>query len=153
MIVRYNYREIAIYVHICIYLSHRLIFELSTAFARANTMPEIAEVERARTILEQILKDQTIIDVEAVLHSSLSQLMAKFDDAIVFKDTTAKDFTASVKGKKVVGAKRWGKYFWFGQPFEDILTVGYKWSPLRIPCCISVTYHSPPFLKVGPLRM
>lgn len=30
-------------------------------------MPEIAEVERARTILEQILKDQTIIDVESVL--------------------------------------------------------------------------------------
>lgn len=29
-------------------------------------MPEIAEVERARTILEQILKDQTLIDVEAV---------------------------------------------------------------------------------------
>jgi len=29
-------------------------------------MPEIAEVERARTILEQILKDQTIVDVEAV---------------------------------------------------------------------------------------
>ena len=31
-----------------------------------STMPEIAEVERARTILEQILKDQTIIDVESV---------------------------------------------------------------------------------------
>jgi formamidopyrimidine-DNA glycosylase len=29
-------------------------------------MPEIAEVERARTILDQILKDQSIIDVEAV---------------------------------------------------------------------------------------
>jgi formamidopyrimidine-DNA glycosylase len=29
-------------------------------------MPEIAEVERARTILDQVLKDQTIIDVEAV---------------------------------------------------------------------------------------
>jgi formamidopyrimidine-DNA glycosylase len=29
-------------------------------------MPEIAEVERARTILDQILKDQTVIDVEAV---------------------------------------------------------------------------------------
>jgi hypothetical protein len=32
----------------------------------ASTMPEIAEVERARTILEQILKDQTIVDVESV---------------------------------------------------------------------------------------
>ena len=32
----------------------------------ASTMPEIAEVERARTILEQILKDQTIIDIESV---------------------------------------------------------------------------------------
>jgi hypothetical protein len=31
-----------------------------------SAMPEIAEVERARTILEQILKNQTIIDVEAV---------------------------------------------------------------------------------------
>jgi len=30
-------------------------------------MPEIAEVERARTILEQILKNQTILDVEAVV--------------------------------------------------------------------------------------
>jgi formamidopyrimidine-DNA glycosylase len=30
------------------------------------TMPEIAEVERARTILEQILKDQTLVDVESV---------------------------------------------------------------------------------------
>ena len=39
-------------------------------------MPEIAEVERARTILEQILKDQTIIDVEAVPHLPLSKLMA-----------------------------------------------------------------------------
>jgi len=29
-------------------------------------MPEIAEVERARTILEQILKDQTLLDVVAV---------------------------------------------------------------------------------------
>jgi formamidopyrimidine-DNA glycosylase len=29
-------------------------------------MPEIAEVERARTILDQVLKDQTVIDVEAV---------------------------------------------------------------------------------------
>jgi len=37
-------------------------------------MPEIAEVERARTILEQILKDQTIIDVEAVPYLRLSKL-------------------------------------------------------------------------------
>jgi len=29
-------------------------------------MPEIAEVERARTILDQILVGQTIIDVESV---------------------------------------------------------------------------------------
>jgi len=29
-------------------------------------MPEIAEVERARTILEQILKNQKILDVETV---------------------------------------------------------------------------------------
>ncbi len=36
----------------------------------------------------------------------------KYDDPIVFKDTTAKDFATSLKGKKVVGAKRWGKYFW-----------------------------------------
>ena len=41
----------------------------------SNTMPEIAEVERARTILEQILKDQTIIDVEAVPHLRLFKLM------------------------------------------------------------------------------
>jgi formamidopyrimidine-DNA glycosylase len=34
-------------------------------------MPEIAEVERARTILDQILKDQTIIDVEAVQLESI----------------------------------------------------------------------------------
>jgi len=33
---------------------------------RVTTMPEIAEVERARTILDQILVGQTIIDVEAV---------------------------------------------------------------------------------------
>ena len=32
----------------------------------ASQMPEIAEVERARTILEQILKDQTLLDVVAV---------------------------------------------------------------------------------------
>ena len=32
----------------------------------ASTMPEIAEVERARTILDQILVGQTIIDVESV---------------------------------------------------------------------------------------
>jgi hypothetical protein len=38
----------------------------------ASTMPEIAEVERARTILEQILKDQTIIDVEAVYRLCVS---------------------------------------------------------------------------------
>jgi hypothetical protein len=31
-----------------------------------STMPEIAEVERARTILDQILVNQTIIDVESV---------------------------------------------------------------------------------------
>ena len=37
----------------------------------------------------------------------------KFDDPIVFKETTAKDFATSLKGKKVVGAKRWGKYFWY----------------------------------------
>jgi formamidopyrimidine-DNA glycosylase len=30
-------------------------------------MPEIAEVERARAILEQILKGQNIVDVESVL--------------------------------------------------------------------------------------
>jgi formamidopyrimidine-DNA glycosylase len=42
----------------------------------------------------------------------LSLLMPQFDDAIVFKDTTAKEFVTAVKGKKVVGAKRWGKYFW-----------------------------------------
>lgn len=35
-------------------------------------MPEIAEVERARTILEQILKNQTIIDVEAVCRLCVS---------------------------------------------------------------------------------
>src|SRR5271170_2932398 len=48
-------------------------------------MPEIAEVERARTILEQILKDQTIIDVESVITllnhladpSSMTQLSSK----------------------------------------------------------------------------
>jgi hypothetical protein len=37
----------------------------------ASTMPEIAEVERARTILEQILKNQTIIDVESVCASGI----------------------------------------------------------------------------------
>jgi formamidopyrimidine-DNA glycosylase len=37
----------------------------------------------------------------------------KYDDPIVFKDTSAKDFATSLKGKKVVGAKRWGKYFWY----------------------------------------
>jgi len=38
----------------------------SSTASSSSTMPEIAEVERARTILEQTLKDQTIIDVEAV---------------------------------------------------------------------------------------
>jgi formamidopyrimidine-DNA glycosylase len=35
-------------------------------------MPEIAEVERARTILEQILKDQLIIEVESVYPNSVT---------------------------------------------------------------------------------
>ena len=38
----------------------------------SSTMPEIAEVERARTILDQILVGQTIIDVESV--SSLNNI-------------------------------------------------------------------------------
>jgi formamidopyrimidine-DNA glycosylase len=38
----------------------------------------------------------------------------------VFKDTTAKDVAASLKGKKVVAVKRWGKYFWCNSLFYNI---------------------------------
>jgi hypothetical protein len=45
----------------------------------------------------------------------LSHFDAKFDDPIVFKDCNAKGFEKAIKGKKVVAAKRWGKYFWYHQ--------------------------------------
>jgi hypothetical protein len=89
-------------------------------------MPEIAEVERARTILEQILKNQTIIDVEAVCHCEAR--LNQFDDPIVFKDTTANDFKKTLKGKTVLAVKRWGKYFWYTVPIPTLIQDGNEYT-------------------------
>ena len=92
-------------------------------------MPEIAEVERARTIIEQVLKDQTIIDVQSVVPFTFYE-WPQFDDPIVFKDTTAEAFATAMKGKKVIAAKRWGKYFWYIRLYSSFLPRGWKWSRL-----------------------
>ncbi|KAF8459004.1 hypothetical protein BGX38DRAFT_1151023 [Terfezia claveryi] len=63
-------------------------------------MPEIGEVARIISHLRKHLVGKTISVVHAV------------EDALVFKDTTHTEFMAKMKGKKVLGAQQWGKYFW-----------------------------------------
>lgn len=65
---------------------------------------------------EQSLSKSSRIKLSLMLNPYiliLSFLDVKFDDPIVFKDCTAKGFEKTIKGKKVVAVKRWGKYFWY----------------------------------------
>ncbi|RPB28422.1 hypothetical protein L211DRAFT_833393 [Terfezia boudieri ATCC MYA-4762] len=63
-------------------------------------MPEIGEVARVVSHLRKHLVGKTISVVHAV------------EDSLVFKDTTHTEFMEKMKGKKVLGAQQWGKYFW-----------------------------------------
>ncbi|KAF8474759.1 Formamidopyrimidine-DNA glycosylase N-terminal domain-containing protein [Kalaharituber pfeilii] len=77
-------------------------------------MPELGEVARIVSRLHSHLVGKTISSVNAV------------DDALVFKDTTAAEFTKVMKGKRVVDAKQWGKYFWLemDQPPHPVMHCG-----------------------------
>lgn len=72
-------------------------------------MPEIGEIARIVNRLTQHLVGKTISKVTAL------------EDAVVFKDTTHTAFAAALKGKKVLAAKRWGKYFWYYTPNSLLL--------------------------------
>jgi formamidopyrimidine-DNA glycosylase len=65
-------------------------------------MPEIAEVARAVNRLRTYLVGKTISEVITV------------PDELVFHETTHQLFKAAMEGKKVMEAKQWGKYFWYG---------------------------------------
>lgn len=64
-------------------------------------MPEIGEVARAVNRLRTYLVGKSISKVTAV------------KDPLVFKDTTHEAFQKALEGKKVLGAKQWGKYLWY----------------------------------------
>lgn len=66
-----------------------------------NDMPEIGEVARAVNRLRTHLVGKSISKVTAV------------KDLLVYKDTTHEAFKKALEGKKVLGAKQWGKYFWY----------------------------------------
>lgn len=64
-------------------------------------MPEIGEVARAVNRLRTYLVGKSILKVTTV------------NDLVVFKDTTHEAFKKALEGKKVLGAKQWGKYLWY----------------------------------------
>lgn len=76
-------------------------------------MPEIGEIARIVNRLRTHLVGKTILSVTA------------FEDTIVYKDTTHDAFKKALEGKKVLAAKQWGKYFWYG-PVTPIWTCLYK---------------------------
>lgn len=64
-------------------------------------MPEIGEVARVVNQLRRHLVGKTILRVTAA------------KDILVYKDTTHEIFKTAMEGKKVLGVKQWGKYFWY----------------------------------------
>lgn len=64
-------------------------------------MPELAEVEAVRGHLDKILKGKRITDVEV-----------DDSDKFLFMFAPAKDVVKALKGAKIKGSGRWGKYFW-----------------------------------------
>ena len=65
-------------------------------------MPELAEVETARRHADQLLRGRTIRDVDFAA-----------DDKIFFKFVKSGDVRRTLKGARITGTGRRGKYFWF----------------------------------------
>lgn len=63
-------------------------------------MPELPEVERARRIAESALVGRTIASVSVA------------DDRIIFEGLGPSAVARRLRGRAVLAAKRWGKYFW-----------------------------------------
>lgn len=68
-------------------------------------MPELPEVETVRRILDSVLTGQHIVDIEIP------------DDSILLQRVPNTVVMEAVKGRKVTGTGRKGKYFWI--EFED----------------------------------
>jgi formamidopyrimidine-DNA glycosylase len=64
-------------------------------------MPELAEVEAVRVQLQKHLRGRKIKDV-----------VADVEDHYLFEFASVKDVTKALKGAKVIGTGRKGKYFW-----------------------------------------
>jgi len=63
-------------------------------------MPELPEVETVRRRVQHALKGKRLVTVRAE------------DDALIFRDAPARTVSRQLRGRRVVGSGRKGKYFW-----------------------------------------